>query len=155
MCLKLVLSQEKEIKRALYILCHASLLFLLLVMSFFCPCYSSMSIVNNCLPWCLVEVYLWKYPCSTLIQDLTLAMLWVILILEVFISENYEKTLAMKVSDFFLQVERQVYPIQGLNYIYILHHKCCLAWWIGLGLCLLGRSNFKQWSCPWCYIFYC
>jgi hypothetical protein len=42
-------------------------------------------------------------------------------------SKNYEKIVAMKVSDFFLQVERQVYPIQGLNYIYILHHKCCLA----------------------------
>jgi hypothetical protein len=54
MCLKLVLSQEKEIKRVLYILCHASLLF------FICyyPYYLSMSIVNNCLPWCLVEVYL-------------------------------------------------------------------------------------------------
>jgi hypothetical protein len=45
-------------------------------------------------------------------------MLCVILILEVFISEKYEKPLAMKVSNFFLQVERQVYPIQGLNYIY-------------------------------------
>jgi hypothetical protein len=29
------------------------------------------------------------------------------------------KPLAMKVSDFFLQVERQVYPIQGVNNIYI------------------------------------
>jgi hypothetical protein len=35
MCLKLALSQEKEIKIVLYILCRASLLFLLLVMSFF------------------------------------------------------------------------------------------------------------------------
>jgi hypothetical protein len=42
-------------------------------------------------------------------------------------SEKYEKPLAMKVSNFFLQVERQVYPVQGLNYIYILHNKCCLA----------------------------
>jgi hypothetical protein len=58
MCLKLALSQEKEIKIVLYILCRASLLFLLLVMSFFYPYYLSMSIVNNCLPWCLVEVYL-------------------------------------------------------------------------------------------------
>jgi hypothetical protein len=65
-------------------------------------------------------------------------VLWVILILEVFISENYEKPLAMKVSNFFLQVERQVYLIQGRNNIYTLHHKCCLAWWIGLGLTLLG-----------------
>jgi hypothetical protein len=29
-----------------------------------------------------------------------------------------KKPLAMKVSDFFLQVERKVYPIQGVNYIY-------------------------------------
>jgi hypothetical protein len=41
----LALSQEKEIERVLYILCRASLLFLLLVVSFFCPYYLSMSIV--------------------------------------------------------------------------------------------------------------
>jgi hypothetical protein len=58
MCLKLALSQEKELKRVLYILCHASLLFLLLVIFLFFPYYLSMSIVNNCLPWSLVEVYL-------------------------------------------------------------------------------------------------
>jgi hypothetical protein len=58
MCLKLALSEEKEIKRVLNILSRVSLLFLLLVISFFYPYYLSMSIVNNCLLWCLVEVYL-------------------------------------------------------------------------------------------------
>jgi hypothetical protein len=58
MSLKFELSQEKEIERVLYILCRVSLLFLLLVTSFFYPYYLIMSIVNNCLPWYLVEVYL-------------------------------------------------------------------------------------------------
>jgi hypothetical protein len=52
-------------------------------------------------------------PLKVSILNFDLGPLRVILILEVFISENYEKPLAMKVSNFFLQVERQVYPIQG------------------------------------------
>jgi hypothetical protein len=66
-------------------------------------------------------------PLKVSILNFDLGPLRVILILEVFISENYEKPLAMKVSNFFFQVERQVYPIEGLNNIYTLHHKCYLA----------------------------
>jgi hypothetical protein len=46
-CLNLALSREKDIKRVLYILCHASLLFILLVMSFFYPYYLRMSICHT------------------------------------------------------------------------------------------------------------
>jgi hypothetical protein len=66
-------------------------------------------------------------PLKVSILNFDLGPLRVILILEVFISENYEKPLAMKVSNFFFQVERQVYTIEGLNNIYTLHHKCYLA----------------------------
>ena len=56
-CLNLALSQEKEIKS---VLCKSLVSFL--DMSLLYLCYSSMNLVINRLPWCLVETYFCKAP---------------------------------------------------------------------------------------------
>jgi hypothetical protein len=75
------------------------------------------------LPWCLVELLLLKLPISCF--DLELYMLVVLCsMLEEFNSENYLKTLVIKVSKTsFSKMRVTKNPIQSQIY-FLLHHKC-------------------------------
>jgi hypothetical protein len=78
------------------------------------------------LPWCLVELLLLKVPIRCFdLEFVILVVLCSMLILEEFSSENYLKTLVIKVSKTSFSKIRVNKILYKAKFIYLLlHHKC-------------------------------